>query len=538
MTVAAGPPEQALHPVCWWERPWVIALMVLLTAIPLMWPHIAPMVDLPGHMGRYRVQLEIADAPELQHFYTFRWQLIANLGIDLLVEVLAPILGLELAVKLIVLAIPALMVLGLLLVAREVHGRLPPTAFFAVPFAYNFPFWFGFVNFALSMSLSLIAFYWWLRLGHQNKLRLRAIIFVPLSCALWVVHAFGWGTLGVLAFSAELVRQYDLGQKSRLGLGVVKAGWRAGIQCLSLVPPMALMLLWRSQSGGQTGDFFDWGFKYDWVRMVLRDRWELFDVVSLVLCLIVMAVALVTRWLTFSRNLAASTFFLAIAYLLLPRILFGSAYADMRLAPYIFAIGLIAIRAPESIKPRLAQGLALAGLAFVLVRTTATTVSTTIYDDTYTQELAALDHVPVGARLVSFVGRPCTEDWAMSRLLHMPAMAVVRRHAFSNDQWTMEGAQLLHVRYQAGWPFNRDPTEVVTQHFCQREVWRTIDDALARFPRDAFDYVWLIQPPPYDPDMVKGLRPVWRSGSSVVYQVVDRASPERAAGPGLGPDLE
>ena len=47
--------------------------------------------------------------------------------------------------------------------------------------------------------------------------------------------------------------------------------------------------------------------------------------------------AIFSRRLTFSRNLVASALFLAIVYILLPRIVFGSAYADMRLAPYIFA---------------------------------------------------------------------------------------------------------------------------------------------------------------------------------------------------------
>ena len=35
---------------------------------------------------------------------------------------------------------------------------------------------------------------------------------------------------------------------------------------------------------------------------------------------------------------------LAIIYLCLPRLLFGSNYTDMRLAPYLFAIALVAIR--------------------------------------------------------------------------------------------------------------------------------------------------------------------------------------------------
>ena len=68
------------------------------------------MVDLPGHIGRYRVQLDIAGSPVLQHYYAFRWQLIGNLGVDLIVQLLGPLIGIELAVKLTVMAIPPLTV--------------------------------------------------------------------------------------------------------------------------------------------------------------------------------------------------------------------------------------------------------------------------------------------------------------------------------------------------------------------------------------------------------------------------------------------
>ena len=390
---------------------------------------------------------------------------------------LAPLIGLEAAVKLIVLAIPALTAGGLLWVAYEVHGRVPPTALFAVPFAYNFPFLFGFVNFALAMGLALIAFALWLRLARLGHLRLRAALFVPISIILWVVHAFGWGTLGVLAFSAELVRQHDHGRN------FIAAGFQAAIHCLSLAPPVALMLLLAEQCRRrQTGDWFNWERKCDWLFMALRDRWEWFD----------LAVARAVRadrasgrsstgGSTCSRNLAASALFLVLVFVLLPRIVFGSAYADMRLAPYLFAIALVAIRFPER-RASASRARSRRRLAFVLVRTAGTTISMWLYDRSYDRELAALDHVPHGARLVSFVGRPCVEPWAMSRLLHLPAMAIVRRHAFSNDQWVLPGAQLLDVRYEPGWPLH--PRRQPDRHRASLPLRGLADDrqALAHLP--------------------------------------------------------
>ncbi|RYY37941.1 MAG: hypothetical protein EOP59_13510, partial [Sphingomonadales bacterium] len=236
----------------WWQTRWFVALCTFLATVPLLWPEVPPLVDLPGHMGRYRVQLVYDQFPHLREWYNFQWSLMGNLGVDLLIIPLSKVFGLELAVKLIVIAIPAMTVAGLLWIAREVHGRIPATALFALPLAYSFPFHFGFVNFALSMALALLAFGWWLRLARLGKLVFRALVFVPVSLAIWVTHTFGWGVLGVLAFSAELIRQHDLHRDpSRpwyrdLFGGWIVPGFFAGLHCLVLIPPAILMVAWRS----------------------------------------------------------------------------------------------------------------------------------------------------------------------------------------------------------------------------------------------------------------------------------------------------
>src|SRR3954465_12427044 len=151
----------------WWESRVAVAMAIVAAAIPLVYPAIPPLVDLLGHMGRYRVELDLGHSPWLQRYFNFHWAAIGNLGVDLLVMGLGRIIGLEPAVKLIVLMIPPLTVAGFLWVAREVHGRIPPAAYFAIPFAFGHPFLFGFVNFALSMALAFLAFGLWLRLGRQ-----------------------------------------------------------------------------------------------------------------------------------------------------------------------------------------------------------------------------------------------------------------------------------------------------------------------------------------------------------------------------------
>jgi hypothetical protein len=114
----------------------------------------------------------------------------------------------------------------------------------------------------------------------------------------------------------------------------------------------------------------------------------------------------------------------------------------------------------------------------------------------------------------------------MSRLEHLPALALVRRDAFSNDQWSMSGAQLLTAHYPGPEDyFSRDPSQQVLARRCRGERWLTLDESLAWFPRDQFDHVWLINPPPYDPALTAGLEPVWRNGRSALFRVVDRRRP-------------
>lgn len=502
----------------WWQTRWFVAAMALLAAVPLLWPDIAPLVDLPGHMGRYRVQLEIGRQPWLNQWYDFRWQVIGNLGIDLLIVPLAPLIGLEPAVKLIVLTIPVLTVTGLLWIAREVHGRIPATALFALPLAYSYPFQFGFVNFALSMAWALNLFALWLRLGRYDRVALRAAIFVPLSCILWVCHTFGWGVLGVLAFSGELIRQRDRGH------GWIHAFWRAGIGCIPLALPMVMMVLWRSGDHvtGQTADWFNWRWKINWVQMVLRDRWMAFDLASVTVMFLILLKGVRDERIEYSRNLALSALFLAAVYILLPRIVFGSAYADMRLAPYVLAIALIGLRPKRGLSFRGAATFAALGLAFFGVRIAAGTYSNWLYDRDYDRTLAALDHIPERARLVTFVGRRCIDDWESSRLEHVAGLALERKLAYANDQWSMAGGQLLTVNYRAAGRFAHDPSEIVTGRRCRGQWWRPISTALKLLPRDAFDYVWMVKPPAYDPALTRGMTPIWRDGSSVLFRIDDR----------------
>jgi hypothetical protein len=426
---------------------------------------------------------------------------------------LSKLLGLEPAVKLIVILIPPMTAAGFLWVAREVHGRVPPSAFFALPFIYGYPFLFGFVNFTLSVALAFLAFGLWLRLGRLERTALRGWLFVPISVAVFFCHTYGWGLLGLMCFSADAVRLHDRG----------RTWWRAGIEAALhtavMALPILIMLAWRSEThGGQTIDWFNWKVKWHWIYSALRDRWKWFDIGSLIVAAGVFVFAIASRKLTFSRNLAFSAIVLAIAFVILPRIIFGSAYADMRLVPYLMAVALLAIRFHGAPDRRTAQVLAVIGMLFFATRTAANTVSLAISANDQNAKMKAIDLMPRGARVISLVGMTCQEYWPMLRNGHLGAMVIVRRDGFSNDQWLLEGVNLLDLKYRAAGYFAADPSQLVRPNHCLDPLHRMIDDSLTNLPRDDFDYVWLIDPPPYDPATVADMKVVWRGPGSVLYQ--------------------
>lgn len=107
----------------WWKTPAFAWFAILASAIPLLWPAIPPLVDLPGHLGRYHVAIDLARSPDLRRHWRYHWALIGNLGVDVAALPLAPLFGLELAVKFVVLAIPPLFVAGLIRLSRAATPR-------------------------------------------------------------------------------------------------------------------------------------------------------------------------------------------------------------------------------------------------------------------------------------------------------------------------------------------------------------------------------------------------------------------------------
>ncbi|MBU6207539.1 MAG: hypothetical protein KGQ42_07625, partial [Alphaproteobacteria bacterium] len=313
----------------WWDTRMGMALLLLLAALPLLWPPVPPLVDLPGHLGQYTLMLANGHDPALARYYSFHWRLIGNLGVEGLVWALGPLIGLEPAVKLIILLIPVLTVAGIMAVARSLYGRVPPVTLFALPFAYSFVFQYGFVNYCLAQALALLLFAVWLRTSRDGVRWPQQLALVPLDLLLWLVHMQGWLLLGMMIFSASVV------QARQAGAGWGAALIKALIACLPLALPVFVMLYFILVGHGNAPPFgwFNMPVKLLFVLLALLDHWQMFDVLCMALVLALLLIARRIPGLRFNPLALSIAAACAFAVIILPFGAMSGANVDTRFIP-------------------------------------------------------------------------------------------------------------------------------------------------------------------------------------------------------------
>jgi hypothetical protein len=503
MTSSALPSSSILSRPGWWSL-----LAVLLTMVPLALPSVPPLTDLPAHMARIMVQLDAGRSADIARWYSFAWDIIPNLGTDLLAQFLVPVLGLEAAMKAIVLLIVGLQAAGYLLLSREAHGRVTVSAVFALPLVYSAPLQHGFLNFSLATALATLSLALWISPRMTVRPLLRYGLFVPIGCAIWISHLAGWAILCVMVGCCEVTARWN--------------GWRhvpatltrgfASASCL-LVPGIAASMHSDASERLPTHGFFHFDEKVYFLVNVLADRWDVFDTLSAVLLFAAVIVASVSRAFAIHRGLALAAGALFALFWLLPTSVFGTYYTDMRVIPSALALALIAAR--PRLSSRQARLLAMAGAAFFLLRLAGTTVSMFLWDRQIKQDLSVLEGLPPGAQLVSFSALPCRTFVLQERVrdIHLASFALIRKRAFANDQFSMPGGQLMTIHNPAAGPFDRDPSSIEIGEPCQGSI--PVLKSAAMIPRTV-PYLWIIWHAPRLP--VPDWEPIADAGGSVLYQ--------------------
>ena len=165
--------------------------------------------------------------------------------------------------------------------------------------------------------------------------------------------------------------------------------------------------------------------------------------------------------------------------------------------------------------------IAVLAFAFWIVKVAATTVSLAIAGKPAGSASAGAGPCPDG-RAGGVPGRAGLPRLSgrLPRNSTCGAMVIVRRYGFSNDQWVIEGANLLIVDFPASRLFRSRPVAdgAAANAAAGPRAIRSIGRS-RHFPRDAFDYVWLIDPPAFDPRFGRGPA-TWSGAARVASSIV------------------
>ena len=496
----------------WWATWQGAALVSLTLAVPLLWPIVPPLTDIYGHLARFAIITRIDTSPYLHRWFTIEWRLSGNLGVDILVALTGKVMGVVLATKLTLIATVIVTALGILLVAREAHGRIPPTAFFALPLVFAMPFQFGFLNFTLSVALAFMAIGVWMRLDRLERRTTRALLFVPVGIVLWVTHIAGWGLTGLAIFAIELVTA------RRRKAGFARVLWRAGMASLPLAAPIAIMLVQPNAPSTGIAQWFNWDLKLFYLKAVLRDQNMAFDIISTMLLYGLILCGLRGAGFRMEARLACAAGFVFVAFLLMPGTVMGSAFTDMRLLPCALALAILSLSPVTKIRRRL-TAIAAAALLFLGIRLVVQTVSWVRIGALQTEQRAAIDHIPRGSRVAALVALPCETLWSSARMDHLALMAIVRRDAFVNGLWDIPSSQLSIHRPDAQ-GFVYAGSQALFPVGCRYDEAYSRARALATLPRGAFDYLWLVDTPKQDWPADARLRIIWSADRAVLYRIL------------------
>lgn len=166
------------------------AALMLISMLPFILNPIPIQTDLFYIMGRMYVARHVEDIPALAKYYLVDWQFSTNTAVELFLYAAQNWMSVFRAANLYVCIAMATLVVGFFHFQYRLFGQISYFALLVFPFLYNFPFAWGFVNFYLSLGLTLNFLAFLLILQHRRLTFLISFFFF--SLLMFIVHLIGW----------------------------------------------------------------------------------------------------------------------------------------------------------------------------------------------------------------------------------------------------------------------------------------------------------------------------------------------------------
>jgi hypothetical protein len=518
-----------------------VAFYLILSAFtlsPLLWVRVPPLVDFPSHLARMWILVHNGEIPALASNYVVHWRLLPDLAMDLIVPVLSMLIPVEQAGRIFVALTMLTLIGGTAALHRAIHGRVGIWPVWAMLFVYNAELFWGFPTLFAS-GIYLFAFAGWIATGHWRA-GPRISCFAAVAALLCVLHLFAFGLYALSVLSYEFANRPDLRRISPRSF----VAWSA--VCFQFIPGL---LIWYAsmQPGRMSATSYDHPILSKVYALLAPFIFSFvpapFEFLLFLLILAFLAVAIGSRSLKLAPKMRLTIAAMIVVSLLLPSVISGSSFADIRL-PVILLFVIIASTRFAPSRQQIVFPLVAVALSVWGVRIWTVSQAWRDYDRWFAEFRSASAAIAPGAKVLVVAAPPTEprklpgipESFAVlqERLFHhMPSLAVIDRAAFLPSVFT--GWKTLEVTPQnrqisqlGGWdPITPEllmesvaPEQAHTPDDVSSSVNLLIEPPYWRNWVQTFDFVLWIEFGGVPTPKLRNLQPVANGSFFEIYRVV------------------
>jgi hypothetical protein len=474
-----------------------VATVAVLLVLPLWIVKYPPLLDYPNHLARVFILTHINDPNyQFSQYYTATLGPYPYLTMDLLLtglqKLCAIFTGGRIILSLCVLAVP----LAAWFFVRQANRENTALACWGLLSAYNIFFFWGFVNWQLSMALVLLVAGLWIRYLARAT-NVRWLILLVVVTVLYFTHLQGFGLAGLIVTAYAALTRKGFRSIARALL----QGWALFLPGGSL--HLITRITTRETSAAWAMNFHPLSDKWDRLYFFMQGYSPALDTLTL-LALIACAVGAwwQNREFKWNHPWPAITTGLFLLYWIFPGygVNWAGDDADVRLLPFIFMLLPAVIYTG-----RRARWLALVACLLFCARS-ATVMRTFRAEQPELIGMArAFSMTPPNARVLPVI--ESRDDQPQFRpYAHFWAYGIIERGWFSTYLLTIKNVTTVQVksnlvRPEGFWDLNyeEDPD------------W----DKVA----DDYDYVWAFHVPQYNEDLAEIGEMVYASGDLRLYRI-------------------
>ena len=406
----------------WWAA---VALACIVPALPLLLTEVPPLSDYPNHLARMWFLGTQTRDPAMAAMLAPAWGLLPNLGVDAVLPWVMRVVPVHVAGRAMLAVILMLPVLGAVALSTATFGRRSFWALGAALVTCHALFLLGFLNFGLSVGLSMLAGAAWFRFRERWPVATVAGAVVA-ACLLFFCHLMGVAFFLLLVGACEAERCWA--ERSVLR--------RAAAVAVVVAAPAALYVSTALHGTGGPTIFASWGVKGRFAIYPVLNYALWLDVATAVLIAGVVIAGVATGRLLVPLRWRVVLGVLLVLFAVAPVTVKGLSYVDARFS-VLLALGLFAGLQPIRVPRRMAALVGAGALALLLGRTALVGSLWHEYDAEVTDVRAVIAGIEPGARVLPVWGEPAAPGLS-GRLMadgtmvdwHLPAVVMIDRRAF------------------------------------------------------------------------------------------------------------